>query len=603
MFRMKQHNKGHRGVALLVAMLFVIVFSALSVAFFSMSSASVMASENQHESNNAMNAALSGLEYARYIASNAGSVDVVLDYTAYKAGNFASQADAVWSTLSSNEHLSASGTDDGVDWVETQAMSFCDSDATFVVRFVRQDANTIKAICTGENGGIQRTVGMTFQIQKADDEILNYGLVGRGRMWLAGDTTIYGDIYSSWDNPNVSPFNIADDSTVLGTVNTIFSKDTVDSQSWDLETTDSDDNAMFEYGMDVYDADGNSVTDSCGTPDENGNLLDTGGNPVYDIDGNLVPVDFANRITNSDDELQGYHEGVNYGVNKNDIDTYLDISSYDTSVYSDMTSGNIIQPDTTTETQTIRSGKWPNYVYTTTEVEVPVIVTEYFPHGPDGYDDYKTGSITLQRSVISNRTITDAYLSANQNALFDNCTFEGVLYIDCAQNTSGEYNNIRFNNCTFNGVVTTNTPSALRWQYNALYFTGSANFNNTSDIQEATILAPHFNVNLGNANNGEVESDENVITGAVVGGIVDIRGNARIYGTVISMCDTSNWTSGYVTNIGATLNDGGSETTSIEDIGTIEVTPDPEQSLFPGLKEYPCTISLQADTSTYCELQ
>ena len=94
-------------------------------------------------------------------------------------------------------------------------------------------------------------------------------------------------------------------------------------------------------------------------------------------------------------------------------------------------------------------------------------------------------------------------------------------------------------------------------------------------------------MNLGDANNGEVESDENVITGAVVGGIVDIRGNAEIYGTVISMCDTSNWTSGYVTNIGATLNDGGSETTSIEDIGTIDITPDTEQSLFPGLKEYP----------------
>ena len=99
-----------------------------------------------------------------------------------------------------------------------------------------------------------------------------------------------------------------------------------------------------------------------------------------------------------------------------------------------------------------------------------------------------------------------------------------------------------------------------------------------------------------------IDSKKHHFNRKVVGGIVDIRGNAKIYGTVISMCDTSQWTNGYVTNIGATLNDGGSETTSIEDIGTIEVTPDLEQSLFPGLKEYPCTISLQADNSSYCEI-
>jgi hypothetical protein len=57
-------------------------------------------------------------------------------------------------------------------------------------------------------------------------------------------------------------------------------------------------------------------------------------------------------------------------------------------------------------------------------------------------------------------------------------------------------------------------------------------------------LAPHFNVNLGNANNGEVQSEENVITGAVVGGIVDIRGNAQVYGTVIPWSDTASGAAG-----------------------------------------------------------
>ena len=580
MFRKKRYYQRHKGIALIIAMLFVMVFSAFAVAMFSMSSASVQTSKNLHESNNAMNAALSGLEYAKYVANKAGSVDVVLDYAAYKAGNFASQADALWSVLEANPQFPITGTDDGMDYVETEAFSYTDSGMTFKVRFVRQDSNTIQAVCTGNSGGIERTVGMTFKIQKEDDEILNYGLVGRGRMWLAGDTTIYGDIYSSWDNAAVSPFNMTEDSKVMGTVNTVLTKDTIDSKSYQLETTNGDDKAMFEYGVDVYDSEGSLVTDSYGTVDDDGYMVDAAGNPVFDVDGQLVPVEYANRIYDDDDELQGYHEGVNYGAEKNDIDTYLDIDSYDTDIYKDrvMNQGNGNIPASST------------------------IVTEYFPHGPNGYNDYKSGSRTVNRHVYENMTFDDVRLPDNRNALFKNCTFKNVLYIDCYKSTSSYYNNVRFEDCNFEGVIATDTPSDLKWQYNALYFTGSANFNNTSDIQEATILAPHFNVNLGDANNGEVESDENVITGAVVGGIVDIRGNAKILGTVISMCDTSNWTSGYVTNIGATLDDGGSETTSIEDIGTIEVTPDPEQSLFPGLKEYPCTISLQADISTYCEL-
>ena len=95
------------------------------------------------------------------------------------------------------------------------------------------------------------------------------------------------------------------------------------------------------------------------------------------------------------------------------------------------------------------------------------------------------------------------------------------------------------------------------------------------------ILAPHFNVNLGNTN--PVQSENNVLTGAIVGGIVDVRGNAQIYGTIISMADTTNYPSGYVTNIGVTLEDGGSETTEPGDIGIIEITPGEEQMLPSGI--------------------
>ena len=103
-------------------------------------------------------------------------------------------------------------------------------------------------------------------------------------------------------------------------------------------------------------------------------------------------------------------------------------------------------------------------------------------------------------------------------------------------------------------------------------------------------------MNLGNTN--PKQSENNVLTGAIIGGIVDIRGNAQIYGTIISMADTTQWPSGYVTNIGATLDDGGSETTEVGDIGVIDVTPDLDQMLPGGIT---APIVIKTLQNTYSE--
>ena len=630
MFRKKQQNR-QKGIAMVIVLIFVTIFSALAVSMFTMSGTSVQASTNHHASNGALNAAQSGLEYAKYLARSCGTINVVLDYQAYKDGNFAEEADIIWTNLCSNLQDQLSGCSSGDDWIQSGSISFDDSGSAFTIRFERSDY-TITAVCAGHDNGIERKVKLSFAIGQEGDDILNYGIVGRGRMWLTGDTTIHGDIYSSWTNASVSPFNMTADSTVEGTINNAMRWEDMlehnfhmESYIYDGENLCLDDNKRVDkYGY-LMDSCGNRIKNSSGSSiniytldSENVNnsynvALNSSGDPIegYVNGVSVGPITYGNpalkydangdKMHDASDEILGSHEGINYNQNKGTIDDYLDINRYDTSYYTNEMALTAIDPVTTTETQTVRTGRWPNYTYTTVEVEVPVTTKEYFPHGPDGYDDYKSGSVTLNRYTYEGQTFSNAFLAANQNALFKNCTFEDVLYIDCSQQTSSNYNNVRFENCEFKGVIVTNTPDELNWQKNALYFTGSANFNNESEIQEATILAPHFNVNLGDANNGEVESDENVITGAIVGGIVDIRGNADIFGTVISMCDTSQWTNGFVTNIGATLNDGGSETTSVEDVGTINITPDKEQTLFPGLKEYPVTISMSPDSTTYRE--
>ena len=527
------HQK-RRGAALILSMIFVLIFSAMAACMATMTNTNVQLASNQRKVNSALSAALSGLDCGKYIVST-----VMLDETGY---NFVSDAEAnqVWSDLC--QYIQDVGLDGQTvgpstrfidslgsgDQITTAPINFGSSNANFAIRFYRydDDCRTIKLQAIGNNGEVTKNITMDMEITK-DRQVLNYAIASRGRMWLTGDTTIHGDVFSSWDRPEIPPYNMTSDSTVEGTINTVLTLEQIQAQDYQLETLDED------------------------------------GNPMFDEEGN--------RIYSPEDEIQAYHEGINYGQPYEDIPG-MDISDYSTDIY---------KPGLT-NIPSCPSGQ--------REVE-------YFPHAAGNYNQPKSGSSRkLTRHVYEDQTLTNVCLLYDRNALFRNCTFEGVLYIDCYKSGSYHYNNVRFENCTFNGVIVTDVPQKFKWKHNCLYFTGQAAFNNTSDIQEATILAPHFNVNLGNTN--PEASDNNVLTGAIVGGIVDVRGNAQIYGTIISMCDTTQWSSGYVTNIGATLDDGGSETTELGDIGVIAITPEEDKMLPSGIMS---PIVIKPLQNTYCE--
>ncbi|HML76620.1 MAG TPA: hypothetical protein PKB02_19165 [Anaerohalosphaeraceae bacterium] len=269
--------------------------------------------------------------------------------------------------------------------------------------------------------------------------------------------------------------------------------------------------------------------------------------------------------------LLGGHDGIRYGVDGFDSIPGLSIDDYDTSMYK-----NAI-PNVTKSVfgSVITDGKISTSGVTK--------VREYFPHTAESYSrPAGSGSRTLERYKYENKTFRNVLLNSNNNALFKNCTFEDVLYIDCSTNASSYYNNVRFENCTFKGIIVTNTPSSLNWRANCLYFTGINTFDTISGIAGAAILAPNFDINLGTTN--PVPGESIIVKGSIVGGIVDIRCDAQIYGTITAMADTTSQMSGFVNNIGATLEDGGSETTEVTNIGTIEIIPAAETLLPSGIR-------------------
>ncbi len=573
----KLANGTRHGVAMILCMVFLAVFSSLGVLMARISVTNAQTAQNHRLSNTAISGAFSGLELARYIVAKTSTFSTSRNIVS------PAEAGAIWANLSLALYTEAPGgltvarsgafTDMGgrgeeivTDWVNYGAAG-----EQLAIRFYRYDDDpiTINLNTWGRNGSVARQVTMGFRMAK-QAEVLNYAIVSRGRIWLDQNSIVHGPLFSTWNRPEIGAgIETSPGTAVLGTINTVISHEDFQANGIQMETLGANGNPMFEFGVAAYDSQGNPVSGYYGPVDDQGYLLDWDLNPVYDENGYRIVRDNDNRIYSGDDLIQGYHEDINYGVPFSGDMPGMRPEDYDTSEYKLMCS-NIGTHDYT--------------------------ATEYFPHAEGDYTQPRPsgGSYQYSRRVYENKTLANVRVPQGRHALFRNCTFEGVLFIETRSNytnSSSYTNNIRFEDCTFNGVIVTDVPSSTNdsswWRRNALTFTGESTFQNTSTIQEATVLAPNFNVNIGSiAQVGD--NSNNIIRGAVVGGIVDVYGDAEIYGTIISMYDTSAHTSGYITNIGD-REDGGSE--SFGNItGEISITPNPDLLLPSGITT-PITIS------------
>ncbi|MHB0946378.1 MAG: hypothetical protein ACYC3B_04350 [Sedimentisphaerales bacterium] len=540
MLRFVAKKRQRAGIAFILTMIILTIIAAFAVAMASLASTSVQITDNRQKAGSALSAAQSGIDYAKYFAAN---VNASLPST---TNNIVSsvEANAVWAVLCQKLQndttdilsVSSSGTFADSTGGGTQITTnpvSIDADTSFSLRFFRY--NALPNIIKIRVIGTDSAITKTIEMQ----------------MRIQKDSEVLH--YAIAGRGRII---VTGDSTINGPVFSTWRK-----INWKppVETTTE-----------------TTVNGSLSTVLTKQQLADAGwqlattdalGQPLFDADGNIIHT--------AGDTIQGYYEGVNYAQSAETMPG-LSENDYDTSSYKTMCTTTIPVSSTTHR--------------------------EYFPHEPGNYTVKKdTGGYRFDRYVYDGQTFTNAKLPGGRNALFTNCTFNEVLFVESSSfaSSTSKCNNVRFDNCTFNGVIVTDIPknSSIQWIQNCLYFTGTANFNNTSSIQEATILAPNFNVNLGNTAVVE-DGESSTLTGAIVGGIVDIRGNAEINGTIISTYDTSAHSEGYVSNIGF-ADDGGSEGGLPEDVGTIHITPSPDNLLPSGIATPIVITTLQ---STYSEI-
>lgn len=287
---------------------------------------------------------------------------------------------------------------------------------------------------------------------------------------------------------------------------------------------------------------------------------------------------------------------------------------------------------------------------------------EAVPFGAENPYDY------YDRPVFENMVFKNVRIPKGTNALFINCRFIGVTYVEIdrfnsrdqfphftdpdrnafnyggMQDRNGDPlypeldktlshnpktlgNNLRFHNCRFEGSIVSGDQGGgqpLNYSHtrNKLNFTGNTEFPDLLDpttapdltdqerqeLRRSRILTPHMSVEMGTFD--DPTDDETIhLTGAIVAGVIDLRGNIKIDGTLMTtyepkagdgtvMGDTSpnfNTTLGYFSSEAGDLEAGESLG---EGMGAIQIRYDPTLPLPDGVL---AKISIEPMAITYHE--
>jgi hypothetical protein len=179
----KSVHPKREGAVLVVAMIFVLIFSALAVSMASMSGTNVQIASNQHKVDCALGSAASGLEVQRLWLT-----PVTMPSSTPKANYFSTIISNLQSDLDangiSNITLESDGTILPVTLNSTTGQTFSGQ-----MNIDPLDPNILQVSSTGGDSQIKRTIKVEFDIEPYKHPIFNYGLATKGPLNYTGNPT------------------------------------------------------------------------------------------------------------------------------------------------------------------------------------------------------------------------------------------------------------------------------------------------------------------------------------------------------------------------------------------------------------------------------
>jgi len=156
-----------------------------------------------------------------------------------------------------------------------------------------------------------------------------------------------------------------------------------------------------------------------------------------------------------------------------------------------------------------------------------------------------------QMILMANPPMDKADIPANQvgfvqgyNNLPDPLLIGGLRVTD----TKAYSNNLRFHNCLFVGSIVSDSPNGFAQARNKIQFTGATRFatvnpeapatpsyniasSDLPEVQKSSLMLPNYSVDLGSFNSPQSQSLQ--LNGAIIAGVLDVRGNADINGALM----------------------------------------------------------------------
>ncbi len=183
-------NHSRSGIAMILAIILLAVFSSLCLAMVSMSSSNVRSADNHRKAGRALASAQSGLEVVRFAMS-----PVYMDGTTQKADRFTVLADFLSCDLASTNLSNVTVSYDGAgEPVSINLASSLNSEGQSFAATIQPTANidVLQVDVTGTAGSLNRDIRVSYEFGTRMHNVFDFGVATKGPLNLLGNIELNG---------------------------------------------------------------------------------------------------------------------------------------------------------------------------------------------------------------------------------------------------------------------------------------------------------------------------------------------------------------------------------------------------------------------------
>ncbi len=219
------------GTVLIIAMIVMLVCSALAVSLASMSGSNVQLAENQRKANHARASAESGFDVIRYWMSR-----VAISGTTTESQRFSAIAASLQSELNSESISNITTSYSSSTITIPKVVLDSETGHSFSAVIVMEDVDTLRIDVTGYCDSLSRTIRGTYDFSTRGKYAFDFGVATKGPLSLSGNIELDGvnvsveaSVYIESENSNLA-LSIIGNSQIAGDVSIVNPIATVDLQ-------------------------------------------------------------------------------------------------------------------------------------------------------------------------------------------------------------------------------------------------------------------------------------------------------------------------------------------------------------------------------------